>query len=184
MSPPAELEELAALKEYWRQWTGIIERIAQRRGRAAPSDATAYAELYEALMAACCDQAAATQGADQAFFERLAGFVRPWLTVDALARTDRKTLGDFLRQCQEITRTLGVVEPVAPPWRPLGVGAALVLGLAAAGSVGLWLAWTTPEWLEETWRAIQVVLPIWTWLVLAAAGTLVFGYWATRVART
>src|SRR5439155_23890774 len=155
MSPPAEAEELAALKEHWRQWTGIVERIAQRRGRLSPGDAGSYPALHEALLAACSDRAAAAQGADQAFFERLSGLVRPWLTVEALARTDHKTLGHLLRRCHEVTRALGMEQPVAPRQRGIGVEAALILGLAAAGGVGIWLAWTTPEWLEETWVAIQ-----------------------------
>src|SRR5262249_41950941 len=177
-------KELAALKEHWRQWTGVIERIVQKRGRPGPSDTRPYPGLHEALMTACGNQAAAAQGDDRAFFERLARLVRPWLTVDALARTDRKTLRDLLGECREIKRTLGVVEPSPPPWRLFGAAAAVLVGLAAAGLVGLWLPWTTPAWLEETWAAIHAVLPIWSWLVLAATGTLVFGYWATRVART
>jgi hypothetical protein len=163
-----------ALLPGWRRWTGVVAACARRTWSPGLGDARSYADLYQEVMGACREAAAAATGPEREFYEMLGGLVSPWMTLEALTRTERDILGDLLQRSREAERRLSGRRDWSR-WKSrlsagaLAVAAALALAAVLALALDWWLyafagrlralavdvrfAWRN---LGETWQALIV----------------------------
>jgi hypothetical protein len=89
------------LRQKFRLWTAIVAFSLRRRGALRKMNKDAFAALQRDLLAACEAQAVAADGQRRAFFHRLEGLLRPWLSPEALAQADLEIHQQLARECHE-----------------------------------------------------------------------------------
>jgi serine/threonine-protein kinase len=95
-----------AFREKFRQWTAIIEFSSRRRGSLRRLNREAFAVLHRDLVATCQAQAGVGRDRRRAFFERLEGLLRPWMSPEALAHADLEIHAQLARMFQQAEREL------------------------------------------------------------------------------
>jgi serine/threonine protein kinase len=119
----------ADLRQVWRQWLALVERIAE--GAEQVPD-TAYRTLHSRLLSICRAELPAAQGAGREVLQRLEMLTEPWLTPHALATTDQEALAGLLLACRQLDQELGGRSGLLSLLRwPLLLGS-LFLGLVLA----------------------------------------------------
>jgi hypothetical protein len=147
------------LKESWRRWTQIVESFAMRRPSRHRLSSQAYRGLHRGLMQACHSRAGTTFGAKRQFFLGLEEVVRPWLNLEALARTERSILDDLLVRCRQAEQELADPRQIPlPDRRWVGIGSA-ALGVVAVIALFIWMArqfWLTHrDEIEDWWDGVR-----------------------------
>jgi serine/threonine protein kinase len=120
----------ASLIQAWREWTEVVEQ--SMASRHSGFNELGYGDLYRRLMVACEAHTLGANQAERTLFRRMAEVLKPWLTLQSLASTDRETLASLCRRCKQIDGELGLVKKNWWPWT-----VALIV-LVASGGLG-WL---------------------------------------------
>ncbi len=129
----------AALRREWARWTKVIAGYCRCGWRRRAADPTAYAELHAKVLAACETAAAKVpEGPQHEFYRSLAEMVRPWVSPDVLARTDREMLAQLWQRCHEAECRLSGLRPrVRHRLAPERLLFPLALVVVAAVALGL-----------------------------------------------
>jgi len=98
--------DMVALKEHWRQWSGIVAQFAKRRDAQPSIQHGEYLALHNALVQECQTLATQSDAAQEAFFLEAKGIVKPWLTPQSLAQAESHVVIRLAQQCRTIERTL------------------------------------------------------------------------------
>jgi hypothetical protein len=115
----------------WRQWTAVAEEVL--RGEEPTLSDAAYEGLHAELVGLARAHAHFVNAPTAlASVETL---VAPWLSLHALAATDRQTLSSLVGRCWQLEKELGLRRPS----RWLGQGAALAAAFLVAVILGGWL---------------------------------------------
>jgi hypothetical protein len=150
-------------------------------------DPAAYQALYRELLNACRSLADSAEGPARVGYERLEGFVRPWLNLRALERADRDILESLLDAARRTWRDLGGRDRAPTDFGPVARALASVVALA----VLIALAWTAGgdsvlgplrDRAETLWLAVR---PNSDHLGIATAAAVVLAsiYLVSRTAR-
>jgi hypothetical protein len=141
---------MAELTRRWRRWTAVVELFARRRRARRRVDPTAYERLHRELLGACRSLAGAADEGRRQCSRRLEELAGPWVSPEALERSDREACIDLLAQCRRAEREFGV----RPRAWPRALSLARLLTLAAGLAVAaLWLAPSAWAWLLDGFRA-------------------------------
>ncbi len=101
--PPANEGEL---QRRWARWYAVLDRV--QRGERAGLGAEEYRALHLALLGALRNHADGASGERRALYQRLAGVVEPWLSLENLVSTEAPTLRSLQARCQQYSRPLGL----------------------------------------------------------------------------
>jgi hypothetical protein len=140
----AGVADLAGLRKRWQEWVTIVEFFARRRGVPYRMDLRTYRRLHGGLLDELLSHAGSSDGEQRVFFLRLEELASPWLTPEALARTDREILYDLLNRCHQAEWELGAGRKWiyrAARW----AGAIVILEIVAALGILVWRM--DPGWL-------------------------------------
>jgi serine/threonine protein kinase len=119
----------------WRHWLRLIETCIGRKVNHW-QDEPAYSKLHAQVLATCDDAIAAGSPQCRATFETLRARIKPFLTWQALATTERDILIELLAACRLAEERL---------WKPVSRTPLLVL-LAFVTVLGFLVAWNSiPE---------------------------------------
>jgi hypothetical protein len=172
------------LRDCLTRWTDVLSLFERSDPARHRLDTDAYAALRDELIAACrlCAVRARLLGGpadpEGAFYAGLEEFVKPWLDLHAVDRTDREILASVLEHCQQVERQLKGTKwkPAASPRRlspvAIVVGGTVIFALVCLvvmaidlSSLGdlreatdtLWLKIKLAEsWLK--WSAVAVIV--------------------------
>jgi hypothetical protein len=133
-APTQPFRTNAAFRRCWQQWVGVLETFFAG-GRLSVDDAS-YRTLRASLLEHC--RAPAAGGPRPAVLGVVEGIVEPWLTLQALARTDRETLSSLLLRCHQLDGELT---------SRLGGRAWLLVPLALLAVIG-GLGWCLVRWQD------------------------------------
>jgi hypothetical protein len=144
-----------------------VELVARRRGGRYRLDARAYDDLHKELIQTCRALQDTPDEAKRAFYDGLENLARPWLTVNALERSEQEILFDLLRRCRQADRELGAgrgryVARLCAVWglALAAAGAAVVLACGAANR-GWFPSWqVTRAWGDDFWAAVKYSSPL------------------------
>jgi hypothetical protein len=149
------------LRRRWSEWTAIVELFACRRGARKWVDPRAYRALRQELIIAC-RSLAEDDPSNAATYRALEEMILPWLTPEALDRTDHELLVFLLNRCRQVERRLrGRLGRVQVPRRlvPIALGAVgMAVILLWSGKVDAILASLVgrlQDWSTELWIAIK-----------------------------
>ncbi|MEK7214077.1 MAG: hypothetical protein AAB289_00560 [Chloroflexota bacterium] len=124
------------VKEFWWKWVDLVERLARgARSCVAPEQ---YLVLHQNLVKFLQDEAAGAEGEQRAYLLELLLWVKPWLNLDSLHRTDREILFYLFRHGEKLGRRLGA-RPRRfrlPKWVVLAAVAFLVVALVFFSGFG------------------------------------------------
>jgi hypothetical protein len=104
----------AAFLEHWRRWQEIVQAFAEGLGHDYRIRPREFQQLHQRLVEGCDARASTAEGGTREFFQRLAGLVKPWMSPEVLARTDREVLYSLLALCHEAGQHLAADLAAAP----------------------------------------------------------------------
>ncbi|MEX2287859.1 MAG: hypothetical protein WD648_12270 [Planctomycetaceae bacterium] len=106
MSHSVRPTQLADLKELWRQWTAIVDRLAHRRRGGARISRGGYRALHATLLEACDAPMAASDAMSADVPKRLGEIAQPWVTLESLKDSNQQILKSLLDRCLDAERNL------------------------------------------------------------------------------
>jgi hypothetical protein len=109
--------EVDMLNNLWWQWVRVVELVANGSRSRLPLAPQQYRLLHADLLRALNAQANDATESHQTFLLELASWVKPWLTQEALLRTDQEILLDLLQRCEQAGEKIGPRPPRPLPWK-------------------------------------------------------------------
>jgi serine/threonine protein kinase len=90
-----------ALQQDWHRWTLLIYSLLSAPDSSPRISSPGFEQLRKRLLETCEAQAATTASPRREFFERLAGLVRPWLSLRVLSATEPEILFSLFSHCAQ-----------------------------------------------------------------------------------
>jgi hypothetical protein len=118
------------LNDLWWQWVRVVELVANGSRSRTPLAPQQYRLLHADLLRTLHAQANEAKEPHQTFLLELASWVKPWLTQEALLRTDQEILHDLLHRCVQAGEKLGRRPPRPLPWKWFVVLVLLVIAVS------------------------------------------------------
>jgi hypothetical protein len=167
MVMPSSLEppELVELREIWKQWTLLVQKLSYGpRGAARRMDEQMYQRIHRSVLEACQSMINRSTGSDRVQYQECLGLAKPWLSPQVFQVAEHDLLVDLRSRCESIARRLECWTwlDALRPWRKQ------IASLGAVVAAGCLLAVTADrvlypllEWLDQgrrlTWIAIHSV---------------------------
>ncbi len=146
--PPTQRE----FAELWREWTMIIERV-MRRQTAGVAEAT-YRRLHERLCTAARALAQHVESQQRESFRKAVTILEPWVTLQALAATDRENLASLYQACRQVDIALGIGRRGWSAWHWAAV-AALFLLVGGLGTFAFQMLSRQRFSLQSAWALLE-----------------------------
>ena len=142
MSVKEHTGDLGDLRHFWRSWMRVVAQCTRRvvrRPRISPAE---YNALQHTLLDACrCLEKESKDDPERHLFQKMAGLVQPWVTLDSLMRANRHTLNELLSRSRGFECQLGG-RSVSTGWSRL-----IQVSLVIAILVGL-IVLSLPYWTD------------------------------------
>ena len=118
----------AQLKQMWRRWTGVIQRVVMPRRRTFAVTSRDYRQLHQELIRVL-DLAGNSNEAKDCVYRRLRKLCKPWVTLESVQQAEKPVLRNLLVRChQEEVHWCG---HALGGGRAISVKAVAIAGLAA-----------------------------------------------------
>jgi serine/threonine-protein kinase len=105
-SPASSTVCETTLQKDWQRWTAIVGALAQGPAKRRPINRRSF-QLLQSRLVECCDSLAkASDGQRRAFYQRLAGLVKPWARPGILIEADKEIRCSLYVLCQQAEQEL------------------------------------------------------------------------------